>query len=188
MADKQEKRSTVYVIRETQNKIDTTMQQLFKCLVMSDSATPMDYSTPGFLVLHYLLEFAQTRVHWVGDAIQPSRPLSPPSPPALNLSQQQKELPKPRSWQCKMLVRTWSNRNSHQLLMGMLNVQPLQSMFLTVSYKTKLTLTNDPSIMVFGIYPKKLKMYACRKTCTEIFVTALFIIAKTWKQLRFYLQ
>ena len=63
MADKQEKRSTVYVIRETQNKIDTTMQQLFKCLVMSDSATPMDYSTPGFLVLHYLLEFAQTRVH-----------------------------------------------------------------------------------------------------------------------------
>ena len=39
---------------------------------------PMDGSTPGFPVLHYLLEFAQTHVHWVGDAIQPSHPLLPP--------------------------------------------------------------------------------------------------------------
>ena len=46
-------------------------------------------STPGFTVLHYLLEFAQTHVHWVIDAIQPSHPLSPTSPPALNLSQHQ---------------------------------------------------------------------------------------------------
>ena len=38
---------------------------------------PMDFSTPGFPVLHYLLEFAQTHVHWVGNAIQPSPPLSP---------------------------------------------------------------------------------------------------------------
>ena len=46
----------------------------------------MDCSTPGFPVLHYLLEFAQTYVHWVDDAIPPSHPLSPPSPPAFNLS------------------------------------------------------------------------------------------------------
>ena len=45
--------------------------------------------TPDFPVLHYLPEFAQTHVHWVSDAIQPSYPLSPPSPPALNLSQHQ---------------------------------------------------------------------------------------------------
>ena len=50
---------------------------------------PMDCSTPGFPVLHYLLEFAQSHVHCVGDAIQPSHPLSSPSPPALNLSQHQ---------------------------------------------------------------------------------------------------
>ena len=43
----------------------------------------MDWSTPAFPVLHHLLEFAQTHVHWVSDAIQPSHPLSPPSPPAL---------------------------------------------------------------------------------------------------------
>ena len=50
---------------------------------------PMDCSTPGFPLLHYLPEFAQTHVHWVSDAIQPSHPLLPPSPLALNLSQHQ---------------------------------------------------------------------------------------------------
>ena len=41
----------------------------------------MDCSMPGLPVLHQLLELAQTHVHWVGDAIQPSHPLSSPSPP-----------------------------------------------------------------------------------------------------------
>ena len=50
---------------------------------------PMDGSMPGFPVLHYLPEFAHTHVHWVGYTIQPSHPLSPPSPPALKLSQHQ---------------------------------------------------------------------------------------------------
>ena len=49
----------------------------------------MDCSTPGFPVLHYLPEFAQIYVLLVDDAIQPSHPLLPPSPPALNLSQDQ---------------------------------------------------------------------------------------------------
>ena len=51
--------------------------------------TPRGCSTLGFPVLHYLLEFVQTHAHWVDDAIQPSHSLSPPSPPALNLSQHQ---------------------------------------------------------------------------------------------------
>ena len=51
--------------------------------------SPMDCSTPGFPVLHYLPEFAQTHVHWVGDAIQHLHPLLSHSPPALNLSQHQ---------------------------------------------------------------------------------------------------
>ena len=45
----------------------------------------MDCGMPSFSVLHYLLELAQTCVLWVSDAIQPSHPLSLPSPPALNL-------------------------------------------------------------------------------------------------------
>ena len=50
---------------------------------------PMDNSTPGFPVLHYLPESAKTHMHWVGDTIQPSYPLLTPSPPTLNLSQHQ---------------------------------------------------------------------------------------------------
>ena len=56
------------------------------CPVLCD---PMDCNTPGFLVHHQLPELAQTHVHHVGDAIQPSHPLSSPSPPAFNLSQHQ---------------------------------------------------------------------------------------------------
>ena len=60
---------------------------LFSCSVVSSSLKPLDQSMPGFPVLHHLLKFAETHVHWVGDAIQPSCPLSSPSPPAFNLSQ-----------------------------------------------------------------------------------------------------
>ena len=49
----------------------------------------MNRSTPGLPVHHQLPEFTQTHVHWVGDAIQPSHPLSSPSPPAPNPSQHQ---------------------------------------------------------------------------------------------------
>ena len=50
---------------------------------------PMDCSTPGFPVHHQLPELAQTHIHWVDDAIQPSYRLSSPSSPALRLSQHQ---------------------------------------------------------------------------------------------------
>ena len=49
----------------------------------------IDCSTPGLPVHHQLPGFTQTHVHWVSDAIQPSYPLLPPSPPAFNLSQHQ---------------------------------------------------------------------------------------------------
>ena len=48
---------------------------------------PKDCNTPGFLVHHQFPELAQTHVHQVSDAIQPSHPLSSPSPPAFNFSQ-----------------------------------------------------------------------------------------------------
>ena len=54
------------------------------CPTFCDS---MNCSMPGLPVYHQLPESTQTHVHWVGDAIQPSHPLSSPSPPALNLSQ-----------------------------------------------------------------------------------------------------
>ena len=56
------------------------------CLTLCD---PMDRSIPGLPVHHQLLEFTQTHVHRVCDAIQPSHPLLSPSPPVLNHSQHQ---------------------------------------------------------------------------------------------------
>ena len=56
------------------------------CLILCD---PMNHSTSGFPVHHQLLEFTQTHIHRVDDAIQPSHPLSSPSPPAPNPSQHQ---------------------------------------------------------------------------------------------------
>ena len=49
----------------------------------------MDWTMPGLPVHHQLLEFTQTHIHWISDAIQPSHPLSSPSPPAFILSQHQ---------------------------------------------------------------------------------------------------
>ena len=56
------------------------------CPILRD---PMDYSMPGFPIHHQLPEFIQTHVRCVSDAIKPSHPLSSPSPPAFNLSQNQ---------------------------------------------------------------------------------------------------
>ena len=50
---------------------------------------PMEFSTPGFPVHYQIPELVQTHIHQVGDVIQPSHSLSPPSPPAVNLSQHQ---------------------------------------------------------------------------------------------------
>ena len=52
------------------------MMLLFSCSVVSNSLHHKDGSMPGFPVLHYFLEFTQTHVHWIGDAIQPSYLLS----------------------------------------------------------------------------------------------------------------
>ena len=60
--------------------------QLLSCVRLCD---PMNRSTPGLPVHQQLPEFTQTHIQWVSDAIQPSHPLSSPSPPAPNPSQHQ---------------------------------------------------------------------------------------------------
>ena len=65
----------------------TSVPQL--CPTLCD---PVDSSTPGLPVHHQLLEFTQTHAHWVSDTIQPSHPLSSPSPLTFNLSQYQGHL------------------------------------------------------------------------------------------------
>ena len=84
------------IVDSLQSKLSSVFKILFKHLwcVLSFSivvqllshvrlCNPMGCSMPVF---HYILEFAQTHVRWVSDAFQPSHPLSPPSPPTLNLS------------------------------------------------------------------------------------------------------
>ena len=66
------------------NKIFSSVAQ--SCPTLCD---PMNRSTPGLPVHHHLPEFTQTQVLWVSEAIQPSHPLSSPSPPAPNPSQHQ---------------------------------------------------------------------------------------------------
>ena len=73
------------------SKSETTMLQFSSVQSLSSVrlCDPMNCSTPGLPVHHQLPEFTQTHVHRVGDAIQPSHPLSSPSPPAPNPSQHQ---------------------------------------------------------------------------------------------------
>ena len=89
---------TIWATREAHRCLDTKIWKLitfvfqWSCSVAQLCPTlcnPMDWSTPGFLVLHCPLKFAQIHVHWVGDAICPSNPLLPSSPSAYSLSQHQ---------------------------------------------------------------------------------------------------
>ena len=76
----------VYLI-ETNNSLKYLLQ--FSSVAQSYLSNPMLCSMQGFPVHHQLLETAQTHVHWVSDAIQPSHPLSSPSPPAFNIPEYQ---------------------------------------------------------------------------------------------------
>ena len=82
--------------RLIQHSIISPLQPLFIPIQFNSAAQScptlcnlIDFSTPGFPFHHQLLEVTQIHVHWVGDAIQPSHPLSSPSSPMFNLSQHQ---------------------------------------------------------------------------------------------------
>ena len=83
--------SDLSIILRQSLKIDTKVNWLYSVQSLSHVwlCNPKDCNKAGFPVLHQLLELAQIHVHWVSDAIQPSHPLSPPSPPAFNISQHQ---------------------------------------------------------------------------------------------------
>ena len=93
---------------------------------------PMDCSTPGLPVPHQLPEFTQTHVHWVGDAIQPSHPLSSSSP-AFNLSQHQ-----------GLFKRVSSSHQVAKVLEFWLFATPW-----TAAYKAPLSFTISQSLLKF---------------------------------------
>ena len=71
------------------NQIHSSVQFSLVAQSCPTLCDPMNRSTPGLPVHHQVLDFTQTHVHWVRDAVQPSHPLSSPSPPAPNPSQHQ---------------------------------------------------------------------------------------------------
>ena len=81
-----------------------------------------------------------------------------------------------------MLLRMWSNRNSHSRLVGMQNGTDTLEGRLAVSYKTKHTLIIQPGSQALWQLPEGAANYVHTKTCMWMFMAALFIIAKTWKQ------
>ena len=120
---------------------------LFSRSVTSDSLWPRG---PGFFVLHYHLELVQTHVHWVGDAIQPSYPLSSPSPPALNLSQHQGL--SSESTLCIRWLKCWSfsilNRSSSSFT-SLICIQCLQFLFESLHSSV---LNNINSVLTFIVF------------------------------------
>ena len=74
---------------DSENSIHIHTVQSVQSLSRVQLCNPMNGSTPGLPAHHQLPEFTQTHIHRVGDAIQPSHPLSSPSPPAPNPSQHQ---------------------------------------------------------------------------------------------------
>ena len=122
----------------------------------------MGCSTPGFPVLHYLLEFAQTHFHWVGDAVQLSYPWLAPSPPSLNLYQHQALFNEsalyirwPKYWSLSFSISSSKEYSGlislktdwFDLLGGILLGKTLSSWFSSIC----LTLT---SLVEYNLYPK----------------------------------
>ena len=104
----------------------------------------MDCSMPGFPVLHHLLEFAQSHVHWVGDASQPSHPLSSPSPPAFNLPQQ---IPKDKK---KKKKKTQKKTKTIKLLLFCLHEVPTTYTWLCAFFVGFVSIPADFIVLSFS--------------------------------------
>ena len=120
------------------------------CLTVCDS---IDCSTPGFPVHDQLLEFTQTHVHWVCNAIQPSHPLLSPSPSAFKLSQHQ-GLFKWVSYLhqvAKVLVFQLQHQNIHQEYSGLISFRMDWFDLLAVQGTLKIfSNTTDQKLQFFG--------------------------------------
>ena len=107
------------------------------CLTLWD---PMDCSTPGFSVLHYLSVFAQTQIHRVGDVLKSSHPLLPLSSLALNLSEHQglyKELGLPNQWPNYWSFNINSDYSDYNKYLGLTEYLGLTGLISLLSKKLK---------------------------------------------------
>ena len=151
------------------------------CLILCD---PMDCSTPDFPVHHKLLEFTQIHVHWIGDAVQPSHPLSSPSPLALNLYQNQSlfkwvssshQVARVLEFQLQHLSFQWLFRTMHWL--DLLAVQWTLKSFLQHH-------SSKASILTLHIHFAKVKViaiYHFMQMCTSSKTYCKWMTKMHWK-------
>ena len=82
-----------------------------------------------------------------------------------------------------MLERMWSEGNTHPLLVGMQSCADTVEISMAVSQEMGVNLPQDPTISLLGIYPRDALSYH-KSICSTMFIAALFVIARTWKQPR----
>ena len=158
---------------------------------------PMNCSTPGLPVNHQLPKFTQTHVHRVSDAIQPPHPLLSPSLPAPIRPSirvlQIKTTMKYHLMTVRMAAIQKSTKNKYWRWGGEKGTllhcwwecklaQPLWRTVWRFLKKLEIELPYDPAIPLLGIHTEETRIE--RDMCNTIFITALFIIARTWKQPR----
>ena len=102
----------------------------------------------------------------------------------LGRAQNPSELPKSEALTSPNAAEDVEQQELPSLLVGMQTGPATLEDSLVVSYKNKHTLTINSATRLLGIYLKELKTYVHTKTCPGMFIAALFIIAKTWKQSR----
>ena len=162
------------------------------CLTLCN---PMNHSTPGLPVPHHLLEFTQIHVHQVGDAIQPSHPLRSPSPPAHNPSQHQSLFQWVNS--SHEVAKDWSfsfsiipYKEIPRLIsfrMDWLDLLAVQGTLksLLQHHNSKASILQCSGFFTVQLsHPYMTTGKTIALTRQTLFTAALFIIAKTWKQLR----
>jgi len=144
----------------------------------------MNHSTPGLPVLHQLLEFTQTHVHRVSGAIQPSHPLSSPSPPAPNPSQHQ-------SFPMSQLF-AWDGQSTG--VSALASVLPMNTQdwsplgwtgWVSLQSKGLSRVFSNTTVQKHQFFSTQLyleKAIIPTDTCTLMFTAALFTISRTWKQ------
>jgi len=82
-----------------------------------------------------------------------------------------------------MLIRIWRTRNTLPLLVGLQTATTIPEISLGFLKKLDIVLTDDPSIPLLGTYPNYATTYY-KVTCSTMFIAALFIIARSWKEPR----
>ena len=147
---------------------------------------PIDCSTPGFPVLHYLPEYTKTYVHWVSDAIQPSHPLSPPSPPALNLPPYQGLFQSVSSWhQMAKVLEPQLLHQSFQWLFSWFALGPTGLIFLLSKGLSRVF--SSPAVQKDQIFSSQ-PLWSSSHICTWLLENHSFGLLKDflWYCINFY--